>query len=110
MNAEQIKLMEIYNSKLKLLNYSSRTVEIYSHYAYKFLSTINKRPQYITSDDFNSYISNYKYTSISQQNQIINAVKFLYDKVLERKYNIYFSDRTTALVQFQQKLIAEWRD
>ena len=87
MNAEQIKLMEIYNSKLKLLNYSSRTVEIYSHYAYKFLSTINKRPQYITSDDFNSYISNYKYTSISQQNQIINAVKFLYDKVLERKYN-----------------------
>jgi integrase len=31
-------------------------------------------------------LSNYPYTSISQQNQIINAVKFLYEKVLDRKY------------------------
>lgn len=51
---------------------------------------------YLTSDDFEQYLFNYKFTSISQQNQIINALKFGYKKVLNRKY---------SKVDFQRPLI-----
>ena len=47
---------------------------------------INKYPQHLVSNDFQDYLFNYKFTSISQQNQIINSIKFLYEKVLEKKY------------------------
>ncbi len=80
------EILKIYQQKLKWYNYGERTIEIYSHYCNKFLLSIDKYHQHLNSDDFSNYLSNYKYTSISQQNQIINAVKFLYEKVLDRKY------------------------
>jgi site-specific recombinase XerD len=79
-------VLEDYVKKLKYLNYSERTIDIYSHYINKFLVTINKYPQHLSSTDFEQYLLNYNYSSISQQNQIINALKFLYDKVLNKKY------------------------
>ena len=60
---------------------------MYSHYTTKFLTQIDKYPQHLLSSDFENYLLNYKYTSISQQNQIINSIKFLYEKVLNKKYN-----------------------
>ena len=76
-----------YRDRLIYFNYSKRTVEIYSHYFFKFLNDVNKYTQHLTSKDFEDYLSNYKFTSISQQNQIINALKFGYEKVLNKKYN-----------------------
>ena len=73
-------------SKLKYFNYSERTIEIYSHYVLKFLQKVNKYPQHLSSQDFEIYLLNYLFTSTSQQNQIINAIKFYYEKVLNKKY------------------------
>jgi site-specific recombinase XerD len=74
-------------NKLKYLNYSNSTIQIYCHYLNKFLIFTNKYSLHLTSKDFQSYLDSYKFTSISQQNQIINAIKFYYEKVLNRKYD-----------------------
>ncbi|MFA5151267.1 MAG: tyrosine-type recombinase/integrase [Clostridia bacterium] len=86
MNQKHTEILRIYQQKLKYFNYSKRTIEIYSHYCSKFLEIINKYHQHLVGSDFQSYLDNYKFTSIAQQNQIINAIKFLYEKVLNRKY------------------------
>jgi site-specific recombinase XerD len=41
----------------------------------------------LTSSDFQSYLDNYKFTSIPQQNQVINAIRFLYKEALNKKYD-----------------------
>lgn len=76
-----------YKSKLSYFNYSERTIEIYGHYVYEFLLSIDKYSQHLVSSDFKNYLDNYEFSSIAQQNQIINAIKFLYEKVLNKKYD-----------------------
>lgn len=78
--------LKIYIQKLKYFNYCDRTVEVYSHYTRKFLQTVDKYAQHLVSSDFQNYLDGFHFTSVSQQNQVINAIKFLYDKVLNRKY------------------------
>lgn len=78
---------EISNQKLKYLNYSDRTIKSYLFYINQFLSLVNISPTRLTSSDFQSYLDSYKFTSISQQNQVINAIKFLYKEVLNKKYD-----------------------
>jgi hypothetical protein len=63
-----------YRDKLKYFNYADRTIEMYSHYTLKFLDSINKYPQHLTSKDFEEYLLNYNFTSISQQNQIKHLI------------------------------------
>lgn len=82
--------MELYNickQKLNYLNYSKRTCEIYLHYIDIFLLNVNKPSSRLTSKDFQSYLDNYNFTSVSQQNQIINAIRFLYKYGLNKKYD-----------------------
>lgn len=86
MNTKHTEILKIYKQKLKYINYSPLTIEIYSHYAGKFLEKIDKYPQHIVASDFSDYLLNFPFSSISQQNQVINAVKFLYEKVLNKKY------------------------
>lgn len=80
-------ILKQYSSKLKYFNYSERTIETYTHYTEKFLLNVDKYPQHLVSSDFQNYLNDYKFSSISQQNQIINAIKFLYEKVLNKKYD-----------------------
>jgi len=87
MNNKHIKFLKIYKQKLKYLNYTNRTIEIYSHYINKFLDSVNKYPQHLVASDFQKYLDNFNFSSISQQNQIINAIKFAYERVLNKKYN-----------------------
>lgn len=84
---KQDEILKIYCQKLKYLNYSESTIEIYVHYVEKFLIKTDKYYQHLVSSDFQNYLSTFSFTSISQQNQIINAIKFLYEKVLNRKYD-----------------------
>lgn len=83
---------EICKQKLKYLNYSEKTAAIYLHYISDFLnhnSTIC--PTRFTSTHFQTYLDNYSFTSVSQQNQIINAIRFLYKFGLNKKYDkVYF--------------------
>jgi len=86
MNTKYSKLLKIYIEKLKYFKYSPHTVSSYAHYVEKFLIKIDKYPQHLTGADFQKYLDNFSFSSISQQNQIISAIKLLYEKVLKRKY------------------------
>ena len=79
---------EICEQKLKYLNYADNTVRIYLFYLNEFLETTsNIYPSRLISDDFQKYLDNYEFSSISQQNQVINAIRFLYKFGLEKKYD-----------------------
>ena len=78
---------KICKQKLKYLNYSDRTVECYLSYIKQFLDRIEIPPTRLCSQDFQSYLDNYKFTSVSQQNQVINAIRFLYKYGLDKKYD-----------------------
>lgn len=78
---------EIYNQKMRYLNYSDKTIKTYLYYVQQFLDNIQTSPTRLTSIDFQQYLNDYNFTSISQQNQIINAIRFLYKEVLNKKYD-----------------------
>ena len=81
------QILKIYVEKLKYFNYAKTTIKSYSHYTLKFLESVDKYRDHLNSQDFQKYLNEYDFTSISQQNQLINAIKFLYEKVLNRKYD-----------------------
>lgn len=78
---------EISKQKLKYYNYSDKTILNYLSYIKQFLNEVDTPPSRLTSDDFQSYLDNYNFTSVSQQNQVINAIRFLYKEVLNKKYD-----------------------
>lgn len=85
MKNEQI--YKICKQKLYYLNYSERTITIYLGYIKKYLGSIDVNIQRLNSKDFQNYLDNYKFTSVSQQNQVINAIRFLYKFGLNKKYD-----------------------
>jgi site-specific recombinase XerD len=42
---------------------------------------------HLNSKDFQSYLDNYSFSSVSQQNQVINSIRFLYKFGLDKKYD-----------------------
>lgn len=87
MNAKGVSTLKICEQKLNYLNYSSRTRDNYLSHIGKFLKSQEKSTLHLNSQDFQTYLDNYKFTSISQQNQVINAIRFLYKFGLEKKYD-----------------------
>ena len=82
------KIIKICEQKLIYLNYSEKTKENYIPHIKKFLASLgNKQIIHCNSKDFQSYLDNYKFTSVSQQNQVINAIRFLYKYGLNKKYD-----------------------
>ena len=65
--------------------YSKRTKDNYLSHIKRFLESIgDKQIIHLNSNDFQKYLNNYEFTSISQQNQIINSIRFLYKEALNR--------------------------
>lgn len=79
-------ILKIAHQKIKYLGYADSTIKTYMNYIEHFLIQVDKYPQHLNSNDFQTFLDEFSFTSRSQQNQIINAVKFLYEKVLQRKY------------------------
>ncbi len=85
--------MEKYKSLLIQKRYSANTQRIYCHYFGDFINYFNgTNIENTTKEEINRYILILIKThkiSISQQNQRINAIKFYYEKVLNRKKQYY---------------------
>lgn len=82
------KIIKICEQKFIYLNYSPRTKDNYISHIKRFLHSLcDKQIAHCNANDFQTYLDNYNFTSVSQQNQIINAIKFLYKQVLNKKYN-----------------------
>jgi site-specific recombinase XerD len=84
---KKIDYYKICKQKLKYLNYSERTSDNYLLHINRFLTTVTICPSRLKAIDFQTYLDNYSFTSISQQNQVINAIRFLYKYGLEKKYD-----------------------
>lgn len=80
------KFLKIYIEKMQYLNYAENTMNIYAHYVSVFFDEVGKYPGHLVSSDFQNFLNKYNFSSVSQQNQVINAIKFLYEKVLNKKY------------------------
>lgn len=82
------KIIKICEEKFIYLNYSPRTKDNYMSHIRHFLESLgDKQIIHCNSSDFQSYLDKYSFTSISQQNQVINAIRFLYKEVLNKKYD-----------------------
>ena len=84
---KNINYFSVLISKMEYFNYSKHTIKIYSHYVDEFIHNVNIFPSKMTSETFQNYISNYNFTSTSQQNQVISSIKFFYEKILNKKYH-----------------------
>ena len=72
------KIIKICEQKLIYLNYAENTRNTYLFYIEQFVeSIVDKQIIHSNSKDFQSYLDNYSFSSISQQNQVINAIRFL---------------------------------
>jgi integrase/recombinase XerD len=82
------KIIKICEQKFIYLNYSPRTAENYMYHIKDFVKSAGDRQiAHLNSKDFQSYLDNYSFSSVSQQNQVINAIRFLYKFGLEKKYD-----------------------
>jgi len=82
------KIIKICEQKFITLNYSPKTKNCYIFHIKGFINSIGyKQIIHCNAKDFQSYIDNYNFSSISQQNQVINSIRFLYKFGLERKYD-----------------------
>jgi len=82
------KIIKICEQKFIYLNYSSRTKKNYICHIKDFIDSIGeKQIIHCNSQYFQTYLDNYKFTSTSQQNQVINAIRFLYKFGLNKKYD-----------------------
>lgn len=86
MNKKGEPTLNICKQKFKYLNYSQKTADLYLGYIAQFLNSQQKSAAHLNHEDFQKYLDTYSFTSISQQNQIINAIRFLYTHGLNRKY------------------------
>ena len=70
---------EICKAKLQYLNYSPKTQSTYLHYIEQFLNATKIPPSRLTSQDFQSYLDNFNFTSKSKshkrQSQILNLIE-----------------------------------
>ena len=87
MNEKGKSTLKICEQKLNYLNYSKRTVDNYLSHIKRFLAVQEKSCLHLNAKDFQSYLDNYTFTSVSQQNQIINSIRFLYKYGLNKKYD-----------------------
>lgn len=82
------KIIKICEQKFIYLNYSPRTKENYMYHIKDFIKSVgDKQIIHLNSKDFQHYLDNYKFSSVSQQNQVINSIRFLYKFGLDRKYD-----------------------
>lgn len=85
MNKKSKSTLEKFEKKLRFRNYSEQTIKTYISYASKFLLAYDKDVYHISVKEVKSYLEDYNYSSISQQNQIISSVKNLYIEVVGSK-------------------------
>lgn len=87
MNEKGLPTLKICEQKLNYLNYSPRTKENYLGHISRFITSQTKSAAHLNSKDFQYYLDKYQFTSVSQQNQVINAIRFLYKFGLDKKYD-----------------------
>jgi site-specific recombinase XerD len=86
-----MKILKIFEEKLRYKNYSPRTIDMYRSYLSNFLKdSCIKDPYQVTTNQIIRFLESYNFTSTSQQNQYIGSLK-LFAKYILNKKNIHLS-------------------
>jgi site-specific recombinase XerD len=86
-----MKILKIFEEKLRYKNYSNNSIKLYISYLKLFLETEKiKDPYQVRTQQIVSFLEKYPYTSRSQQNQYIGALK-LFSKYILNKKDIHLS-------------------
>lgn len=85
MNTKAKSTLKVMKNYMRVKNYSDRTIDTYHTYAAKFLLSFECDPYHINQHEIEHYLMSYQYSSVSQQNQVINAIKLLCTHVLKKK-------------------------
>ena len=81
-----MKILEIFENKLRYKNYSQNTVKVYKQTLYQYLREIDcKDPYRISTKDIVNFLESREFSSISQQNQFIGCLKLFARYVLNKK-------------------------
>ncbi len=86
-----MKILKIFEEKLRYKNYSERSIKLYTSYLNNFLCQTNtKDPYQVRTQQIEAFLEKHPYTSISQQNQYIGSLK-LFAKFILNKKEIHLS-------------------
>jgi integrase/recombinase XerD len=86
-----MKILKIFEEKLRYRNYSLKTINVYKSYLNTFLKINNiKDPYQVTTNQIVKFLESYTFTSTSQQNQYIGCLK-LFAKYILNKKDIHLS-------------------
>jgi len=93
MNVKSKSTLEKYEQILRVRNYSENTIRAYVGFAYKFLSNFDSDVYHISAKRAKQFLITQEYSSVSYQNQYINAVKLLFKCVVGSKLSSITFDR-----------------
>ena len=81
-----MKILKIFQEKLRYKNYSEKSINLYTTYLKNFLE-INgiKDPYQIRTQQIISFLETHQYSSTSQQNQYIGTLKLFAKYILDKK-------------------------
>lgn len=79
------QLVKKYEKELQRRNYADTTVAHYTWCVDKFISDVGGNPYQYTVKLLDQYLTEVKWTSVSQQSQMINAMKLFYSLCLGKK-------------------------
>lgn len=86
-----MKILKIFEEKLRYKNYSSNSINLYKSYLSFFLTEQKvKDPYQVTTKQIVEFLQSKTYSSISQQNQYIGCLK-LFAKYILNKKNIHLA-------------------
>lgn len=86
-----MKVLEIFENKLRYKNYSNHTINIYKSYLKNFIIICDiKDYNNVTTKQIINFLESHQFSSISQQNQYIGCLK-LYAKYILNKKDIHLS-------------------
>lgn len=81
-----MKILEIFENKLRYKNYSQNTIKTYKQTLYQYFKETNcKDPYRISTKEIVNYLETKSFTSISQQNQFIGCLKLFARLILNKK-------------------------
>jgi site-specific recombinase XerD len=85
--------LKAYTELLRLKNYSENTLVNYKNWFLIFLQSFpDRKPSQISKDEVLTFMNTFRNSpkwSATTQNQMINAIKFFYEKVLKRPPEMY---------------------
>lgn len=81
-----MKILEIFENKLRYKNYSQNTIKVYKQTLFQYLKEVNcKDPYKISTKEIVDYLEYKSFTSIAQQNQFIGCLKLFAKYILGKK-------------------------